>query len=169
MARGDSSLEGFIDQLEKVEDRLDRIESLILSQQSEMDEVRSLFVFFRGSLRFYDEVSHLLSYISSFKRATKHGWVLKDEIAKEIILDLARKGPRNISELTRDLREDRGTASRRIVAERAQRLVECGIVRERKQGAGRRLELAGQAENEPPDGVKGGGGQGDLPPESPNP
>jgi DNA-binding transcriptional ArsR family regulator len=151
VARGDSSLEGFIDQLEKVEDRLNRIENLILSQQSEMDEVRSLFVFFRGSLRFYDEVSHLLSYVSSFKKATKHGWVLKDEIAKEIILDLARKGPRNISQLTRDLREDRGTASRRIVAERVQRLIECGVIRESQKGAGRRLELAGQAGDDSPD------------------
>ena len=169
MARGDSSLEGFISQLEKVEDRLDRIESLILSQQSEMDEVRSLFVFFRGSLRFYDEVSHLLSYISSFRRATKHGWVLKDEIAKEIILDLARKGPRNISQLTRDLREGRGTASRRIVAERVQRLIECGILRERKQGAGRRLELAGQAEGESPDDANEGADRRGVPPESPKP
>ncbi len=151
MARGDSSLEGFIEQLEKVEDRLDRIENLILSQQSEMDEVRSLFGFFRGSLRFYDDVSHLLSYISSFKKATKHSWIFKDEIAKGIILNLARRGPRNVSQLTRDLREDRGTASRRIVTERVQRLVECGIVRESQVGAGRRLELTGQAASESAD------------------
>ena len=151
MARGDSSLDGFRSQLNKLEDRLDRIENLILSQQSEMDEVRSLFGFFRGSLRFYDEVSHLLSYVSSFKKASRHSWVLKDEIAKDIVLDLARKGPRNISQLTRDLREGRGTASRRIVAERVDRLIKCGIVREGEGGSGRRLELAGQGPDDSSD------------------
>jgi DNA-binding transcriptional ArsR family regulator len=114
-----------------------------------MDEVRSLFGFFRGSLRFYDEVSHLLSYVSSFKAATKHKWVMKDELAKEIVLILARKGPRNISELTRDVREDRGSASRRIVAERVERLIASGIVTETKAGGGRRIRLG------PPEGTTG--------------
>ena len=113
-----------------------------------MDEVRSLFGFFRGSLRFYDEVSHLLSYISSFKKATKHEWIYKDEIAKDILLNLARKGPRNISELTRDIREDRGTASRRIVSERVDRLIASEIIREKKIGPSRKLELGSPEESE---------------------
>jgi hypothetical protein len=137
------------DQLERLADRLDRIESLLLSQQSEMDEVRSLFGFFRGSLRFYDEVSHLLSYISSFKKATKHEWIYKDEIAKDILLNLARKGPRNISELTRDIREERGSASRRIVTERVEKLIESGIIGETKTGASRKLKLGPPDEGSP--------------------
>jgi hypothetical protein len=146
---GDASPEELEDHLERLEGRLDRIEDLLLSQRSEMDEVRSLFGFFRGSLRFYDEVSHLLSYVSSFKAATKHKWVMKDELAKEIVLILARKGPRNISELTRDVREDRGSASRRIVAERVERLIASGIVTETKAGGGRRIRLG------PPEGTTG--------------
>jgi len=114
-----------------------------------MDEVRSLFAFFRGSLRFYDEVSHLLSYLSNFKRAQTHKWIQRDPVAKSIILALARRGSRNISELTRDVREDRGTASRRIVAERVERLIEAGVIRERKRGKSRRLELGeGPAQGE---------------------
>jgi DNA-binding transcriptional ArsR family regulator len=144
--RGQTDTGRYEDKLERLEGRLDRIESLLLSQQSQMDEVRSLFGFFRGSLRFYDEVSHLLSYISSFKRATKHEWIFKDEFAKDIILTLARKGPRNISQLTRDIREDRGTASRRIISERVDRLIESGIVRETKMGPSRKLELGSQDE-----------------------
>jgi hypothetical protein len=144
--RGDS-IGKFEDQLERLADRLDRIENLLVSQQSEMDEVRSLFGFFRGSLRFYDEVSHLLSYISSFKKATKHEWIYRDQIAKDILLNLARKGPRNISELTRDIREDRGTASRRIISERVDRLIESGIIREKKIGPSRKLELGSPGES----------------------
>ena len=156
MSRGDRR--GHSDsQLERLEDRLDRIERLLISQQSQMDEVRSLFGFFRGSLRFYDEVSHLLSYVSSFKKATKHSWIYKDEIAKDIILNLARKGPRNISQLTRDIREDRGTASRRIVSERVDRLIESGIIRETKSGPSRKLELGGPEEAEPGNGDPGAG------------
>lgn len=144
MPPGDNRLDHLESHLESLEDRLDRIESLLLSQETQMDEVRSLFRFFRGSLRFYDEVSHLLSYISSFKKATKHKWIYKDVLAKDIILDLARKGPRNVSQLTRDIREEKGKASRRIVTERVQRLIESGIIRETKAGSSRKLELGGE-------------------------
>jgi len=141
VASGDQRLRSLETHLGRLEERLDKIEGLLLSQESQMDEVRSLFAFFRGSIRFYDEVSNLLSYISSFRRATEHGWISKDQLAKDIILSLARKGPRNISELTRDIREERGKASRRIVAKRVQQLLESGIVTEATSGGSRRVKL----------------------------
>lgn len=98
-------------------------------------------VFSRGSIRFYDEVSHLLSYVSSFRKAIPHGWISKDELAKDIILTLARKGPRNISELTRDIRQERGKASRRIVASRVKQLMESGVLTEKRTGSTRRVQL----------------------------
>ena len=144
MASGDQRLRRLEEQLDRLEDRLEKIESLLASQESQMDEVRSLFAFFRGSIRFYDEVTHLLSYISSFRRATQDAWISKDQLAKDIILSLARKGPRNISELTRDIRQERGKASRRIVASRVKRLMESGVVTETRTGATRRIQLGSE-------------------------
>jgi len=72
------------------------------------------------------------------------GWISKDQLAKDIILSLARKGPRNISELTRDIREERGKASRRIVASRVKQLLESGIVTESNNGSSYRVQLAEQ-------------------------
>ncbi len=128
-------------QLDRLENRLETIEKLLSSQTADMDQVRNLFAFFRGSLRFYDEVSHMLSYISSFQKVNKHGWISKDPLAKAILTDLARRGPRNISQLTRDMRELRGTASRRVVSERVDRLIDCGIIEEERSGSSRMLRL----------------------------
>jgi len=144
VASGDQRLRRLEEQLGRLEDRLEKIESLLASQESQMDEVRGLFAFFRGSIRFYDEVSHLLSYISSFRRATQDAWISKDQLAKDIILSLARKGPRNISELTRDIRQERGKASRRIVASRVKQLMESGVVTETRTGTTRRIQLGSE-------------------------
>jgi DNA-binding transcriptional ArsR family regulator len=53
---------------------------------------------------------------------------LKDPISIEIVKVLFDKGGLNVSEITDQLRERRGSASRTIVRERLQSLVEDGIV-----------------------------------------
>lgn len=66
----------------------------------------------------------------------KHGAVspdvvvpgLKDDISKAILTVLFEKGDRNISQITEAVKGKRGTASRRIVRERLQGLVEQGVV-----------------------------------------
>lgn len=140
----DERLEEVESQLDRLERRLKRIEELLSSQATQMDEVNALFRFFRGSMRFYDDVSHLLSYISSFKKASSTKWISKDPLAKAILVDLARRGPRNISQLTRDLREERGKASRRIVSERVDRLIEEGVLTEDRHSGSRRLRLGSE-------------------------
>ena len=47
----------------------------------------------------------------------------------------------NISQLTEQIRKERGSASRRIVRERVDKLIEQGIVREIDTGYGRQIEL----------------------------
>jgi len=66
----------------------------------------------------------------------KHGSVapdlvvpgLKDDISKAILTALFEKGERNISQITDSVKAKRGTASRRIVRERLQGLVQRGAV-----------------------------------------
>ncbi len=155
MGSGDIRLKQLESHLARLEDRLDRIETLLLSQEAQMDEVRALFQFFRGSIRFYDEVSHLLSYVSSFRKASQHKWIYRDSLARDIVFLLARKGPMNVSQLARDIREDKGKASRRIIAARVQKLVESGVVRQRWVSGSRRLELAGSSDDAPSSGGSG--------------
>ncbi|MCK5292267.1 MAG: hypothetical protein KAR39_09675 [Thermoplasmata archaeon] len=53
---------------------------------------------------------------------------LKDPISKEIVVVLFNKKEQNISQITEELKKRRGTASRRIVREKLQSLMEDNIV-----------------------------------------
>jgi len=64
-----------------------------------------------------------------------------DSISKSIIVALDRKKRLNISQLTEQVRKERGSASRRIVRERVDKLIESGIIAEVDSGYGRQLEL----------------------------
>ncbi|MCG3226864.1 MAG: hypothetical protein H7645_08090 [Candidatus Heimdallarchaeota archaeon] len=64
-----------------------------------------------------------------------------DEISKAIISSLERKERLNISQLTEQVRKERGSASRRIIRERVDKLIEEGIIQEIDTGYGRQLEL----------------------------
>ena len=64
-----------------------------------------------------------------------------DSISKAIIVALDRKKRLNISQLTEQVRKERGSASRRIVRERVDKLIESGIIAEIDSGYGRQLEL----------------------------
>jgi len=64
-----------------------------------------------------------------------------DSISKSIIIALDRKKRLNISQLTEQVRKERGSASRRIVRERVDKLIESGIIAEVDSGYGRQLEL----------------------------
>jgi DNA-binding transcriptional ArsR family regulator len=53
---------------------------------------------------------------------------LKDPISKDIVIILFNKKEQNISQITEELKKRRGTASRRIVRERLQSLMEENVV-----------------------------------------
>lgn len=58
---------------------------------------------------------------------------VKDPISKDIMKVLMEKRERNISQITEALREKRGSASRRIVRERVKKLMEMGLVEQKKE------------------------------------
>jgi len=64
-----------------------------------------------------------------------------DTISKVIVDILGKKGNLNISQLTEQVRKERGSASRRIVRERVDILIDSGIIREVDHGYGRQIEL----------------------------
>ena len=71
-----------------------------------------------------------------------------DEISKTIIEVLERKERLNLSQLTEEVRKIRGSASRRIIRERVEKLEQEGIIREVDEGYGRQIELIHPEENE---------------------
>ncbi|MCD6324119.1 MAG: winged helix-turn-helix transcriptional regulator [Desulfurococcales archaeon] len=73
----------------------------------------------------------------------------KDPISRAIIEALAiREKPLSLSELTEEVRELRGTASRRIVRERVQALERAGIVKARRVGKKVLVDLVMKGEDE---------------------
>ncbi len=64
-----------------------------------------------------------------------------DDISKSILAALERKERLNISQLTEQVRKERGSASRRIVRERVDKMIEEGIIQEIDSGYGRQIEI----------------------------
>jgi DNA-binding transcriptional ArsR family regulator len=60
---------------------------------------------------------------------------IKDSISKEIIRVLIDNKDQNISQITDNVRNKRGTASRRIIKERLKKLEEKDIVKKRQKGS----------------------------------
>jgi len=67
---------------------------------------------------------------------------LKDPISQEIVKILFDKGDRNISQVAEQMRQRRGSASRRIVRERLGRLVESGVVTVSTESKQRRFSIS---------------------------
>ena len=67
---------------------------------------------------------------------------IRDDITKSMISIIASKGELNVSELEREVRRLRGTASRRIIYERLKTLESAGIVISVKRGNRRYVKLS---------------------------
>ncbi len=124
------TLEGFRELLKAILQRLERIEKMLYATGVSDAEVVSIaskliLAFSLPALRAYEITSRILNLIGSRRL---------DDISKTIIEVLAVKGPQTISELTRNVREIRGTASRRIIGERIRKLEEIGIIETERRG-----------------------------------
>jgi len=133
----------------KLDEVLRRLEALenslsLLDQMGFLPELMRLL--FGGARLYSSQLKALRRVLAAEKLLRELG--PGDEISRCIIEALAEEGPMNISELTRAVRARRGTASRRIIRERLEALLEKGLVVE-VEGFGRRFDIR-----------MGGGGQG---------
>ena len=133
----------------KLDEVLRRLEALenslsLLDQMGFHPELMRLL--FGGARLYSSQLKALRRVLAAEKLLRELG--PGDEISRCIIEALAEEGPMNISELTRAVRARRGTASRRIIRERLEALLEKGLVVE-VEGFGRRFDIR-----------MGGGGQG---------
>lgn len=114
-------------EIKELSEKMEKLESTIKEISMPYSEVL-------GYLERFQEISK--SYFRLLELHERYGSIspevllpgLKDPISIEIIKILFDSKERNISEITRELKNRRGTASRRIVRERLQILEEKGAI-----------------------------------------
>ena len=138
MGAEEKRLEELSKKLDEILRRLEALEAslTLLEQLGFLPELMRLLF---GGTRLYSSQLRALRRVLAAEKALRQLGP-GDEISRCIIEALAEEGPMNISELTRAVRARRGTASRRIVRERLEALLEKGLVVEVK-GFGRRFDI----------------------------
>ncbi|NHJ13162.1 MAG: hypothetical protein EAX95_05760 [Candidatus Thorarchaeota archaeon] len=118
------------DRLDEISSRLARVEELIQRIGPGLDEVSESAKVIREGFEFYDGMVKLMSKFTRAERLeSRYGDLKKDDISWKIIKILDNSQPLNISQITAAVRGERGTASRRIIRDRVNSLLERGILK----------------------------------------
>ncbi|MFW9919671.1 MAG: hypothetical protein ACFFED_08740 [Candidatus Thorarchaeota archaeon] len=127
--KSELTIEEVQSRLDEISKRLARVESLIERIGPGLEEVSESAKVIREGFEFYDGMVKLMSKFTKAERLeSRYGDLKKDQISWLIIRILDANRPLNISQLTAAVRSERGTASRRIVRERVNALLERGIL-----------------------------------------
>ena len=127
------------EKLDRIIKRLDTIETVLANNQQN-PELSSVLSDLKGGVSLYSEPLKAIKRLYDARKFLKTGEVEKDELSRLIIQSIALRGPLNISQIERELRTARGTASRRVIRERIAKLMEKGMVK-MAQGPGRKYCL----------------------------
>ena len=121
-----SDIEGSLDSLNKKLDwiisRLNYLEA-VLTESQQYPEVVDFLQSLKLGTALYGEPLKTLNRIVSARQLIE-STAQKDEITKIILNYIAVKGPKNISELTREVGRQRGKASRTTIRKRVKQLVD---------------------------------------------
>ncbi len=118
------NLDGKLDAIIK---RLDTIETALASSP-QSSELSPLLADLRSGVTLYSEPLKAMKRLYEANRYFKTKEIEKDEISRLIIEALAVRGELNVSQIEREVRSSRGTASRRIIRGRLKKLVDEKIV-----------------------------------------
>ena len=126
----DGSIESLNKKLDWIINRLNYLES-VLTESQQYPEVVSFLQSLRLGTALYGEPLKTLNRIISARHLIE-STSQKDEINKIILNYIALKGPKNISELTREIERQRGKASRTTIRKKVKQLVNSkALVKER--------------------------------------
>ena len=117
----DSSLKSLNEKLDWIISRLDYLEN-VLTESQQYPEVVTFLQSLKLGTTLYGEPLKTLNRIVSARKIIKT-IPQKDEINKIILNYIALKGPKNISELTREVGRQRGKKSRTTIRRRVKRLL----------------------------------------------
>jgi hypothetical protein len=118
----DGSLEALNKKLDWIINRLNYLET-VLTESQQYPEVLNFLQSLKLGTAVYGEPLKTLNQIISARHLIK-STSQRDEINKIILNYIAVKGPRNISELTREIKRQRGKASRTTIRKRVKQLIQ---------------------------------------------
>jgi hypothetical protein len=118
----DGSLEALNKKLDWIINRLNYLEA-VLTESQQYPEVLNFLQSLKLGTAVYGEPLKTLNRIVSASHLIK-STSQRDEINKIILNYIAVKGPRNISELTREIKRQRGKASRTTIRKRVKQLIQ---------------------------------------------
>jgi len=117
----DSSLKNLNKKMDWIIHRLNYLEN-VLTESQQYPEVVDFLQSLKMGTAMYGEPLKTLNRIVSARKLIE-SMVEKDEISKIILNYIALKGPKNISEITREIKRQRGKASRTTIRSRVNKLV----------------------------------------------
>jgi len=120
------SIKNLNEKLDWIINRLNYLEN-VLTESQQYPEVVDFLQNIKIGTAMYGEPLKTLNRIVSAKKLIEATSV-KDEINKKILNYLALKGPKNVSELTRELKRQRGKASRTTVRNRIKFLIDSKVL-----------------------------------------
>jgi hypothetical protein len=118
----EGSLKSLNEKLDWIIHRLNYLEN-VLTESQQYPEVVSFLQSLKLGTAMYGEPLKTLNRIVSARHLIE-STAQKDEINKIILNYIALKGPKNVSELTREIKRQRGKASRTTIRNRVKQLVE---------------------------------------------
>ena len=107
--------------------RLDYLEA-ILTESRRYPELARLMGDLKVGAALYGEPLKLIQRLLGVRRYLDRSPESRDEVSRIILNALALKGPMNISQLTREVARERGSASRVTVRKRVHSLLSEGVV-----------------------------------------
>ncbi|MFW9923142.1 MAG: hypothetical protein ACFFDW_07660 [Candidatus Thorarchaeota archaeon] len=136
------ALEALNDKLDETIQRLAALENKIEKMSPDLQDATGSLNMTLALLRTFQEVTNVATIFSPSK------WIMRlrpdinlDGIERSIVDILTREGSKNISQLTAAVKMDRGTASRRIIREKVNDMIEREILEEIDEGYGRVVKM----------------------------
>ncbi len=123
----DDDLKSLNEKMERMMRRLDYFEA-ILTESRQYPELAQLMGDLKVGAALYGEPLKLIQRLLGVRRYLEKTPDSRDEVSRIILNSLALRGPMNISQMTREVERERGTASRVTVRKRVQDLLEEGAI-----------------------------------------
>lgn len=127
MSGAEDDLKSLNEKMERMMRRLDYLEA-ILTESRQYPELAQLMGDLKVGAALYGEPLKLIQRLLGVRRYLERTPDSRDEVSRIVLNSLALKGPMNISQMTREVERERGTASRVTVRKRVQDLLEEGAI-----------------------------------------
>ncbi len=127
MSGAEEDLKSLNEKMERMMRRLDYLEA-ILTESRQYPELAQLMGDLKVGAALYGEPLKLIQRLLGVRRYLEKTPDSRDEVSRIILNSLALRGPMNISQMTREVERERGTASRVTVRKRVQDLLEEGAI-----------------------------------------